>query len=158
MSRIWCLVPVALLVLAGCVSYTPPAPSPLASSASDAQAKQFVPPQGKANLYVSRPSELILFGKPNPYRVTLDGTEVGGIMPGMYFCFALEPGDHTLSAASQDGVDSVKVHADAGKNYYYQLSTSTADKKSRLSLGLVIFESMGKLMVNNTKRGQAAIE
>jgi hypothetical protein len=158
MSRIWWLVPVALLVLAGCVSYIPPAPSPLASPASDAQAKQFVPPQGKANLYVSRPGEFTLFGKPTPYGVTLDGKEVGGIMPGMYFCFALEPGDHTLSATCQDSIDSIKVHADAGKNYYYQLSTSTADNKTKMSLGLVILESMGKLMVNNTKRGQAAIE
>jgi Protein of unknown function (DUF2846) len=158
MSRVWWLVPVALLVLAGCVSYTPPAPSPLASPASDAQAKKFAPPQGKGNVYVSRPGEFTILGKPTPYGVTLDGKEVGGIMPDMYFCFTLEPGDHTLSATCRDSIYSVTVRAEAGKNSYYQLSTSTADNKTKLSLGLVILEPMGKLMVNNTRRGQAVIE
>ena len=148
----------ALLALAGCVSYTPPSPSPLATPSSDAQAKQFAPPQGKGNLYVSRPGELTIFGKPTPYGVTLDGKEVGGIMPGMYYCFALEPGNHVLLAASKDGTQSVTVRVEAGKNYYYQLTASTENNKTKLSLALVILEPMGKLMINNTKRGRAAVE
>lgn len=158
MSRVWWFVPFALFVLAGCASFSPPAPSPLASPASDAQAKQFAPPQGKGNLYVSRPGELTVLGKPAPYGVALDGKEAGGIMPDMYFCFALEPGDHTLSAVCQDSSDSVVVRVEAGKSYYYQVSASTAYNKTKLSLGLVILEPMGKHMVNNTRRGQAAIE
>ncbi len=50
------------------------------------------------------------------------------------------------------------VSLEAGKNYYYQLTTSTADNKAAVSLGLVILEPMAKLMINNGKRGQAAIE
>jgi hypothetical protein len=152
------ITPVALLMLAGCLTYTPPAPSPLASPQSDAQAKQFSPAPGKSNLYVSRPGELTIFGKPAPYGVTLDGKEVGGIVPDMYFCFALDPGNHTLSASCQDGIDTVTLRVEAGKNYYYQLNTATVDNKTKLTLGLVIIEPMGKLMVNNTKRGQAAVE
>lgn len=158
MRRASWLVPVVLLVLAGCVSYTPPVPSPLASPQSDAQAKQFSPPQGKGNLYVSRAGEFTVFGRPAPYGITLDGKEVGGIMPDMYFCFALEPGTHTLSASCQDSIDPITVRVEAGKNYYYQLNTSTVDNKTKLTLGWVIIEPMGKLMMNNTKRGQAAIE
>jgi hypothetical protein len=157
-KRSWWLVPVVLVALAGCLTYTPPAPSPFASSQSDAQAKQFSPAQGKGNLYVSRPGELTIFGKPAPYGVALDGREVGGIVPDMYFCFAIDPGAHTLSVSCQGSVDTVTVRVEAGKNYYYQLTTATVDNKAKLTLGLVIIEPMGKLMVNNTKRGQAAIE
>ena len=158
MKRAWRLVPFVLLVLAGCVSYTPPTPSPFASSASDAQAKQFAPPQGKSNLYVSRPGEIAIFGTPAPYGVTLDGKLVGGIMPGMYYCFSLDPGKHAVSASSRDGLASVTVSMEAGKNYYYQIGTSTSDGRTRPRLEWVILEPMGKLMVNNTKRGLAAIE
>jgi hypothetical protein len=158
MKRAWWLMPVVLLVVAGCVSYSPPAPSPLAPPASDAQAKQFAPPQGKANLYVSRPGEFALFGKPTPYAVTLDGQEVGGIMPDMYYSFALEPGNHTLGVSCQDSSASERVSVEAGKNLFFQIGSSTAGGKTRLSLGWVPIEAMGKLMINNGKRGQAAVE
>ena len=158
MNRTYWSVLVAALVLAGCVSFTPPAPSPFASAASDAQAKQFAPPQGKANLYVSRPGELRLIGSPPPYGVTLDGKVLGGIMPGMYYCLSLEPGNHSLGVSSPDGADTATVRVEAGKNYYYQVDTSTTGYRTRLSLGLVILEPAGKLMVNNTRRGEASVE
>ena len=154
---IW-LVPVLLFSFVGCVTYAPPSASPFASSTSDAEAKRFVPPQGEGNVYVSRPGEVTILGQPTPYGVTLDGKEVGGIMPNMYFCLSLKPGAHTLAVSSQDGTDTATVIVEAGKNYYYQLNTSTVDNKTRLSLGLVILEPMGKLMINNTRRGQATAD
>ena len=106
-----------VVALSGCVSYTPPAPSPPASPESDAQAKQFLPPQGKGNVYVARPGELVLLGKPVPYAVTADGKPLGGLMPGMYYCIALEPGNHALGAVSESSTANAAVAVEAGKNY-----------------------------------------
>ena len=148
-----------VVALAGCVTFIPPAPSPPASPESDAHAKQFLPPQGKGNVYVARPSEFVLLGKSTPYAITVDGKQVGGLMPGMYYCVALEPGNHALSASSEGSISNVTVPAEAGKNYYYQLTASNAsDNTVRLSLGWVILEPMGKLMVQNNKRAQGALE
>ena len=148
-----------VVALSGCLTFTPPAPSPPASPESDAQAKQFLPAQGKGNVYVARPSEFVLLGKSTPYAVTLDGKQVGGLMPGMYYCVALVPGNHALSASSEASITNMTVSVEAGRNYYYQLTASNAsDNNVKLSLGWVILEPMGKLMVQNNKRAQGDIE
>jgi hypothetical protein len=155
---IW-LVPFVLLAMAGCVTYTAPAPSPAASPESDAQAKLFAPPQGKGNVYISRPGELVLVGKPTVFAVAVDGKQVGGLTPGLYYCLTLEPGSHNLSASFEMSASNAQVSVEAGKCCYYQLTASTAsDNITRLSLSWVILEPMGKLMVNNGKRAQAAEE
>lgn len=159
--RVRWLLSLAVLAFVGCMTggYTPPAPSPLASPESDEQGKQFVPPEGRGNVYVQRVNELILFGQPTPFGVTLDGKEVGGIVPGMYYCFSLEPGTHTLSATSEVSIAHETVHVEPGKNYFYQITTSkAADNSVKLILSYVILEPMGKLMVQQSKRGQAAIQ
>lgn len=154
----WLLL-LVVLALPGCVPYTPPAPSVPASPESDAQAKEFLPPQGKGNVYVDRPGELVLFGKSTPYAVTVEGRLVGGLVPGMFYCIALEPGNHALGASSEAGISSVTVSVDGGKNSYCQLTTSNAsDNTVKLNLDWVPLEPMGRLMVNNNKRAQAAIE
>ncbi|HVO37676.1 MAG TPA: DUF2846 domain-containing protein [Spirochaetia bacterium] len=155
----WSL-PFLLLALGGCVTaYTPPAPSPPASPESDAQAKQFVPAQSKGNLYIQRANEFVIFGQPVPFAVTLDGREIGGIIPGMYYCLELEPGNHTLSASAEVSIAHETVRVEAGKNYFYQISTSkAADNTVKLNLSYVLLEPMGKLMIQQSKRGQAALE
>ncbi len=159
MSRAGWLSTLLLLALAGCVTYTPPAPSAPASAESDAQAKQFAPPEGKGNFYVARASEIVLLGQPAALAFSVDGREVGGIVPGMYYCFALEPGTHTFSASSEVSIAHATVNVEAGKNYFYQLSTSkAADNTDKLNLSWVILEPMGKLMIQQSRRGQAAIE
>jgi hypothetical protein len=159
MVRARWFLPFLLLALVGCVTYTPPDPSPLASPDSDAQAKQFAPPPGKGNLYVARVSEFVILGQPAPFAFFVDEREVGGIVPGMYYCFSLEPGNHTFSASSASSTDHATVTIEAGKNYFYQLTTSnTAENTCKLSLSWVILEPMGKLMVQQSKRGEAAIE
>ncbi|HUI70243.1 MAG TPA: DUF2846 domain-containing protein [Spirochaetia bacterium] len=160
MIRTKWLLPLAVLTLAGCVTtYTPPAPSPQASPDQDAQAKQFVPPDGKGNLYIQRASEFVLLGQPTPFAVTIDGREVGGIVPGMYYCFPLDPGRHTLSASSEASIAHEAVTVEAGKNYFYQITSSkAADNTTKLTLAWVPLEPMGKLMVNQSKLGKAAAE
>jgi hypothetical protein len=155
------LLPFAVLMLASCVTagYTPPAPSPPASPDQDAQAKQFAPPDGRGNLYIQRASEFVLLGQPVPFGVTVDGREVGGIVPGMYYCFSLEPGKHTLSASSEVSIAHETVNVEAGKNYFYQITSSkAADNTVKLTLSWVLLEPLGKLMINQSKRGQAVME
>ena len=148
-----------VVALSECVTYTPPAPSPPTSPESDAQAKQFLPPQGKGDVYIARPSEFVLLGKSTPYAITVDGKQVGGLMPGMYYCIALEPGNHAFIASSESSITNVTVPVEAGKNYYYQLTALNAsDNTVKLSLGRVILEPMGKLIVQNNKRAQEAVE
>jgi len=159
MTRAKMLLILVVVALSGCVTYSPPAPSPPASPESDTQAKQFLPPPGKGDVYVARPSEFVLLGRSTPYAITVDGKQVGGLMPGMYYCVALEPGNHALSASSESSITNMTVAVEAGKNYYYQLTASNAsDNAAKLSLGWVILEPMGKLMVQNNKRAQGAIE
>ncbi len=150
-----------VLALAGCMTtgYTPPAPSPLASAESDAEAKQFSPAQGKGNLYIQRNDEITLIGQPAAFAVTVDGIQVGGILPGMYYCFVLEPGRHTLSASSEVSIAHATVTVEAGKNYYYQILKSKApDNTEKLDLSWIFIEPMGKLLINQSKRGQAAVD
>ncbi len=159
MNRAMWLVPILFLALAGCASYTPPAPSPFASAESDAAAKQFAPPQGKGNLYVARANEFVILGQPTPFAFTIDGREVGGIVPGMYYCFELDPGRYSFSASSETSIAHEAVTIEAGKNYFYQITTSKAsDNSIKLNLSFVILEPMGKLMIQQSKRGQAATE
>jgi hypothetical protein len=118
-----------------------------------------MPPQGKGNVYIARPSEFVLLGKSTPYAITVDGKQVGGLMPGMYYCIALEPGNHALSAASETSVSNATASVEAGKNGYFQLTASNGSGNNvKLSLGWVILEPMGKLMVQNSRRAQGAIE
>ena len=160
MMRAKWLLLLGSLSLAGCMSsYTPPPPSPQASADQDAQAKQFAPPEGKGNLYIQRASEFVLLGQPTPFAVTVDGKEVGGIVPGMYYCFALEPGQHTLSASAEVSIAHETVTVEAGKSYFYQITSSkAADNTVKLTLSWVAIEAMGKLMVNQSKLGQAVAQ
>jgi len=161
MKRAKWLLTLAVFTLSGCMTagYTPPAPSPLASSDQDAEAKQFAPPDGKGNLYIQRANERVLFGQPTPFAVTVDGREVGGIVPGMYYYFPLEPGRHTLSASSEVSIAHETVNVEPGKNYFYQITSSkAADNTVKLTLSWVLLEPLGKLMINQSKRGQAAME
>lgn len=73
--------------------------------------------------------------------------------PACIAASAVEPGFHSLSASSEEGVANTTVPVEAGKNYFYQLTlkNETASTK-KLEIGWVIIEPMGNLMINNAKR------
>lgn len=156
MRRAWCALTVLSLALAGCVSYTPPVASPLASPESDAQAKQFAPPAGSGYLYVQRADdELVTPRQPTACAVAVDGRELGGILPGMYYCVALTPGTHKLSAQSDAGYTNTMVSVEAGRSCFYQITTrESAYHSVKVSLGWVILEPVGKAMIIQSKRAQ----
>ena len=57
----------------------------------------------------------VLLGKSTPYAITVDGKQVGGLMPGNYYCIALEPGNHALSASSKASISNATVPIEAGR-------------------------------------------
>ena len=140
---------VALLVvaaLAGCAT------AQMASSASDADAKTFSPPAGKANLYVARS------GDPSSskarFNIAVDGKPVGPIPAGTFYLVVLNPGSHTLAASSPYNVARAAVPAEAGRNYFFEVTAADNTISSQVRLGLVLVEEMGKVMVRQNKRAQ----
>ena len=142
MKRKW-LILVGLSVLAGCMT----APVPLASPDADAASKKFQPPVGKANLYVA------WSGGPSAvhFKVAVDGKNVASIEPGTFYLETLDPGQHYLTVSSGLNTAREGLNAEAGKNYYYEVTSSSDDYTAKPSLGLVITGAMGKLMVNQNK-------
>jgi Protein of unknown function (DUF2846) len=140
------------MALVGCMS----APSvPMAGQAADADAKQFQPPAGKANLYIA-------WSNDSSARVTLDvsvdGKLLGPIAPGMFYLATVDPGKHDVSAKSMTSSSNVSMNAEAGKNYFYELTASSGAYTAKPSLGVVLIEELGKMMVRQNKRAQGSDE
>ena len=148
----WIPLLVIMALVGGCVT----APSvPMASPASDADAKQFLPPAGKANLYIARSNGSS--GGSSLFDISVDGKLLGQIAPGTFYLAAVDPGKHELSAKSGMYSTSVAVDAAAGNNYFYEvMAASGAYGVSKPSLGVVLIEEMGKMMVRQAQRAQSS--
>lgn len=114
-----------LLVLAACVSVK------MASREDDAKAKKFAPSPGKANLYVVRPSQFTLSAL--LFSVTIDGNPLGRTKVGTYLHAELAPGIYTLATQSETK-SSLKLVAEAGKNYFYLQEVSFGAISARSEL------------------------
>jgi|WetSurMetagenome_2_1015567.scaffolds.fasta_scaffold399388_2 hypothetical protein len=113
-------------VIAGCVQAAmiiTPATIPLASEKADAEAKRFLPLQGKASLYVIR--EDIFAGQAVLFQVSLDGKDQGKLSRGTYFLFTVPPGEHVVDFAQAGGPDPArgmeKIYAVEGGIYYLEI-------------------------------------
>jgi len=141
----------AVAAFAGCMTTVQ-----LAPSESDAAAKRFVPPDGKANLYVARSNasegERALFG------VSIDGKAVGPIAAGTFYLVVLDPGTHSVAATSNENTSKASFDAQAGKNYFFEVTATAGTATPRVSLGLVLLEPMGKIMVQQDKRALSVNE
>jgi hypothetical protein len=141
----WVLLLLATLVVASCATTVP-----LASPESDAAAKKFEPPQGKANLFVSRSASQS--GVAVAFKVAVDSKGVGSIVPGTFCLVALDPGRHDVTVSSGLNTTKASVDVDAGKNYFYEVTATSGGFSAQPSLGVVLLESMGKIMVQQNKR------
>jgi hypothetical protein len=104
-----------LLLLAACASV------PRGSDRLAQQAQTFVPPPGKANLYVVRPYHFT--GSAGLYSLTLDFNELGTLGLRSYLYGAIEPGEHFLGSTIQGASPNrLKFTAEAGRNYYFKVS------------------------------------
>lgn len=99
-----------VLLLTACVSVK------MASKDDDLRAKKFAPPPGKANVYILRPSQVTLSAL--LFSVTIDGAPLGRTKVGTYLHAELAPAIYTLGTQSETK-SSVKLVAEAGKNYFY---------------------------------------
>jgi hypothetical protein len=146
---------VFLAMLLGCQTARIPFPkaSPPADASADAAAKQFAPATGKANLYIARNQESFYNGE--PFMVAVDGKLVGYLAPGMFFLVPVDPGPHQVSVSALAGFDKVEGSAKADKDYFYTISKSSSDQ-GKLSIGIVLFDAMGKMAVRQANLAQGA--
>jgi hypothetical protein len=153
MKRAKWLALIFLAVVLGCQTARIPTPkaSPQADADADAAAKQFVPAEGKANLYVARNQESFYNGE--PFMVAVDGKLVGYLAPGMFFLVPVDPGQHQVSASSLAGFDKVEGAIKADKDYFYAISKSSSNG-GRPSIGIVLFDAMGKMAVRQSDLAQ----
>jgi hypothetical protein len=114
-TRAFQLAAVGLLLLAACASV------PRGSDSLAQQAQTFVPPPGKANLYIVRPYNFT--GSAVLYTPTLDFTELGTLGLRSYLYGAIDPGEHFLGTPIQGSTPNrLKFTAEAGKNYFFKVS------------------------------------
>lgn len=148
----WIVLLVAAL-LAGCV--TGPSVT-LAAADSDAAAKQFTPPDGRANLYIARSESPV--GKAASFEIVVDGRTVGPIGPGTFYLVVVDPGKHVIAAGTTLTSVRATLDAEAGKNYFYQVTSNGSGFTAQPSLGIVLLEEMGKIMVRQNRRAQGSAE
>lgn len=99
---------VAMITLSGCATV------PMASKAQDAEAKQFMPPKGKSNIYVYRNEFL---GGAVGMEIDLDGKQVAITRANNFVRLVVNPGKHTITSHAENE-DTVEVNAKKGKNHY----------------------------------------
>jgi hypothetical protein len=134
------------VLLSGCAATVP-----MAMATLDAEAKQFVPPAGQSNVYVFRsggPGWAIAF------QVQLDGRVIGSIAPNTYHLAAVEPGDHTIAASSNENSRMVRFRALAGQSYFFEIEPQMGWVSARVGLEQVDDEH-GRKGVLEAKRAES---
>jgi hypothetical protein len=130
-------------LLAGCAT------APMTSASLDAEAKQFAPEPGKANIYVSRTSA----GGVLQFQAMLDGRPVGDLAPSTFQLLSVPPGKHTVYVSSEENVQHQSVMAEAGKNYFFKVSVTRGWKRGRALLE-PLTEEQGQKLVLSLRRAE----
>ena len=86
----------------------------MVSEEEDLMAKAMEPPEGKALVYIIRPSNL---GKPFKFEVNCDGVYIGGTAGMLYIYVIVDPGNH-LFVGIAENTSELEISAEAGKIYY----------------------------------------
>ncbi len=102
------IIVILLLMLSGCASV------PMASLEQDTKAKEFVPAQSRAALYIYRNEN---FGGAIPMSVSLNGKALGQTAAKTYFLVSVPPGKYTVESQAEN-VSNLSLTAEAGKNYF----------------------------------------
>ena len=139
-ARITLLV-VACAGLAGCASV------PLAPSALDARAKTFTPDAGRANVYVNRGGGL---GTALLFQTVLDGRIVGSLAPNTFQWLSVTPGEHSVTMTGAENSAQQKLTAEAGRNYYYDVSVHMGWVSGRVHIE-ALSEEAGRKAVLDSK-------
>jgi hypothetical protein len=102
------------LLLMSCAATVPIAPKVI-----DDSAKAFAAPPERSVIYIAR--ENAYKGKAILFQVGLDGKMLGGIAAGTYFAETVSPGEHTVTALSNENQESLKVTTEAGTAYFVKV-------------------------------------
>ncbi len=148
---------ITALALAAALSWAAAETVPMATKGSDAEAKKFSPPAGKANVYVARGHE----AKPRPYayKVFIDGEAAGSLAPDTFLMVSVGPGKHSIyvKALGNPGT-AFDIVAEAGKNYFYGTDLKAVDPVPRVDISVVVIDMMGRQMIKQAKRVKPAAE
>lgn len=120
-------VAVLAVLLAACAATIPIAPKTV-----DEAAKTFTTPPDQSVIYIARESEY--FGKAILFQVVVDGKLLGGIARGTYYMAHIPPGEHSVTALSNENQDSLKLKMEAGKVYYVKVNPRWGAVSARVSL------------------------
>jgi hypothetical protein len=99
---------ILLLVLSGCASV------PMAPMEQDVKAKEFMPVQDRAALYIYRSES---FGGAIPMTVTVNGKAIGQSAAKTFFLLNVVPGKYTVESHAEN-VSNLSLTAESGKNYF----------------------------------------
>jgi hypothetical protein len=142
------VIVVASILVAGCAATVPVMPDHL-----DATAKEFSPPAGKANLYITRTDGL---GIAVLFKVHLDGKLVGSIAADTYLLFEVEPETNQVAVITEESQDALEIDVEAGKTYFIDVVPKWGWKHARAGLNQLTEEN-GKAAVRGAKRAKPLI-
>ncbi len=133
------------LTMTGCAATVP-----IMSDEFDSAAKQFSPPPGKGNLYITRISTL---GFAVLFSVHIDGKLAGSIAPSTYLLFELDPGAHQIIVITSESQDTHNVNVQAGQNYFVDVVPKFGWVAARAELKEISQEE-GREAVSKAKRAE----
>ena len=117
--------------------------------------KQMQPPEGKALVYILRPSGRL---KGMEVKIICAGKYIGKIKNKQFIYTTLDPGDHLIfsdsgsdSSSAYAGLSELKLHVEAGKIYFLQvimMSPSVTIKDNKI---IQIVESDGRIYLDKCK-------
>ena len=115
-----------ILALSGCASV------PMGSEVENQTALKFVPPSGKANIYIlRRPAYL---GAAILATAALDTQMAGGLKAGSFILKTVDPGGHTVTVFSNENQASLTFQAEAGQNYFFDVKSQMGVATARFSI------------------------
>jgi opacity protein-like surface antigen len=125
-SHVW-ITGFALLLLL--VAATVSADTEFAPIADDSRAKTALPPSGKALVFVFRQDG----GGPRDVPLWLDNRPMGSVVPGSFYLWAVDSGEHILAANADRGV-ALQIRFQPGRNYFVELSIGSTGAANALRL------------------------
>jgi len=122
-----CLAGLTLLLQFAAVTVS--ADTEFAPITEDSRAKTALPPSGKALVFVFRQDG----GGPREVPLWLDNRPAGSVVPGSYYLWAVDAGEHILAANADRGV-ALQISFRPGRNYFVELNIGSTGAPNALQL------------------------
>jgi len=119
----------------------------LASEEADITARRLTPPDGKALVYIVRPSA---FGFAIKMKIHLDGKFIGSTKGGRYLYSILDPGEH-IFVTSPGKKEDFPITVEAGKTYFLRQIPNLGAVRARSELRLIYSEGEGRSVLRKCK-------